>query len=64
MLNLGDRMVANIKLGGTLGVKNTFDSSPLLKDHWDNEIGPMIKTLSAAKGKEEESKIIRDIYSR
>ena len=63
-INLGDRMVANIKEFGTTGVKNTFDSSPLLKQHWDNEIGPMIKDLSNAKSKEEESKIIRSIYDR
>lgn len=60
---VGDRMVANIKQFGAGGVKETFDSSPLLRQHWDDEIGPKIKELKNAKGTEQKSRIIREIKS-
>ena len=63
-INIGDRMVASIEEHGTGGVAKVFDSSPLLRKHWNDEIGPEIKRLSGAKGTEEKSKIIREIKSR
>jgi hypothetical protein len=62
-INIGDRMVAAIKENGTGGVKQVFDNSPLLRKHWDDEIGPKIRDLSKAKGTEEKSKITREIKS-
>jgi len=62
-INIGDRMVAAIKENGTGGVKQVFDNSPLLRKHWDDEIGPKIRELSKAKGIEEKSKITREIKS-
>jgi len=61
-INIGDRLAKNIKAQGGLGVQKTFAQSPLLRQHWDEEIGPRIKELSLAKGTEEKSKIIRGIY--
>lgn len=62
--NLGDKMVENVQKFGTLGVKQTFEESPALRNHWDNQIGPLVKQLSEAKNTAEESAIIREIGAK
>ena len=61
-INIGDRLVQNIKQGGSLGVQKTFATSPKLTRHWDEEIGPRIKDLFLAQNAAEKSKVIRGIY--
>jgi len=62
-INIGDRMAKSIAEYGTGGVAKVFDESPLLRKHWDEEIGPAILNLSKAKGEAEKSKAIRQIYT-
>jgi len=62
-LSPGDNMVRNIKTFGTLGVRKSFEESPTLRNHWDNEIGKEIKRLSeAAPG--DEGRIMREIGAK
>ena len=62
-LSPGDNMVRNIKTFGTLGVRKSFEESPTLRNHWDNEIGKEIKRLAeAAPG--DEGRIMREIGAK
>jgi hypothetical protein len=63
-INIGDRMAKSIAENGPGGVAKVFDSSPLLRKHWDQEIGPEILKLSLAKGTAEKSKQIREIKNK
>ena len=63
-VNVGEQMVRNVKQFGTLGVKKSFEESPALRNHWDNEIGPLVKRLAESKDAAEESKVMREIGTR
>jgi hypothetical protein len=63
-VNIGDQMVRNVERFGTLGVKKSFEESPALRNHWDKEIGPMIKRLGDSKNLAEEAQIIREIGTK
>lgn len=63
-INIGDRMSKSIKEFGAGGVGRVYASSPLLRKHWDEEIGPAILNLSLTKGTAEKSKQIREIYKQ
>jgi len=61
-IDIGNRLVRNIKEHRGLGVQKTFATSPKLTKHWDEEIGPRIKDLVLAQNTAEKSKVIRGIY--
>jgi hypothetical protein len=63
-LNMGDQMVRNVQQFGTLGVRKSFEQSPALRNHWDNEIGPLVKRLAESKDAADESKIMREIGTK
>jgi hypothetical protein len=63
-INMGDQMVRNVEQFGTLGVRKSFEQSPALRNHWDNEIGPLVKRLAESKDAAEESKVMREIGTR
>jgi hypothetical protein len=63
-LNVGDQMVSNVKNFGTLGVRKTFEESPALRTHWDNEIGPMVQRLIDAKNPADEAAVMREIGTK
>lgn len=63
-INMGDQMVRNVQQFGTLGVRKSFEESPALRNHWDKEIGPLVKRLAESKDAAEESKVMREIGTR
>lgn len=63
-INMGDQMVRNVEQFGTLGVRKSFEQSPSLRNHWDKEIGPLVKRLAESKDAAEESKVMREIGTR
>lgn len=63
-VNMGDQMVRNVQQFGTLGVKKSFEESPALRNHWDNQIGPLVKQLAEAKNPAQEAKVMREIGTK
>lgn len=63
-VNMGDQMVRNIEQFGTLGVRKSFEQSPALRNHWDNEIGPLVKKLAESKNPAEEAAAMREIGTK
>lgn len=63
-VNMGERMVANVRQFGTLGVEKSFAESASLRNHWDNQIGPLVKDLIDAKNPAEEARVMREISTK
>jgi hypothetical protein len=63
-VNMGDQMINNVKQFGTLGIKKSFEESPGLRNHWDNEIGPLVKKLAEAENPAQEAFVIREIGTK
>jgi hypothetical protein len=63
-VNMGDQMVRNIQQFGTLGVKKSFEESAPLRNHWDKEIGPLVKRLSESDNAADEAAIMREIGTK
>lgn len=57
----GDEIAKAIYASGGSGVKEVFEKYPQVANHWDNQIGPMIKELHNAKSEAEKVAIRRRI---
>lgn len=60
-VNMGDQMVRNIQQFGTLGVKKSFEESAPLRNHWDREIGPLVKRLAESNNAADEAAIMKKL---